>query len=68
MDAIAKFSQDELMQGQTKRKHALTVELPRYFARYWCIPSEEFELTAISLGAHMKVNESSPGMVTVSSF
>ena len=26
------------------------------------IPSEEFELTANSLGAHMKVTESSPGM------
>ena len=26
------------------------------------LPSEEFELTANSLGAHMKVIESSPGM------
>ena len=26
------------------------------------IPSEEFKLTAKSLGAHMKVAESSPGM------
>ena len=28
----------------------------------WCPPSEEFGLTANSLGAHMKVTESSPGM------
>ena len=26
------------------------------------MPSEEFEFTANSLGAHMKVTESSPGM------
>ena len=26
------------------------------------LPSEEFELTADSLGAHMEVTESSPGM------
>ena len=31
--------------------------------KYFCYhPSEEFELTANSLGAHMKVTESSPSM------
>ena len=32
------------------------------FPGFTLVPSEEFELTANSLGAHMKVTESSPGV------